>query len=249
MATSNPVPEELAGIVREAAAAAAVRLPSPRSLTAGKPQIGLDGLTLPAGASAVTAGIQGAMSGAMVLVLSAEVVAALTEAAPGETGLLGAVAPALEAGSGRLGEVALDATRELPADLALGGLAEHPIVVAVPLQAEGATLAIFLVGADLPAQRARHPAPPQARPALDMLRDVELEVTVELGRTRLSVRELLSMAPGTLVELDRAAGSPADLLVNGTLMARGEVVVIDEDFGLRITEIVGAEAALTVGTE
>ena len=73
---------------------------------------------------------------------------------------------------------------------------------------------------------------------IDMLRDVEMEVTCELGRTRMTVRQLLALAPGDVVELDRLAGSPADLLVNGTLLARGEVVVVDEAFGLRITEIV-----------
>jgi flagellar motor switch protein FliN/FliY len=66
-----------------------------------------------------------------------------------------------------------------------------------------------------------------------------MEVTAELGRTRMSVRELLSLTPGAVIELDRAAGGPADLLVNGRLIARGEVVVIDENFGIRITEIVG----------
>jgi flagellar motor switch protein FliN/FliY len=83
------------------------------------------------------------------------------------------------------------------------------------------------------------------RGGLDLLRDVSMEVTVELGRTRMTVRELLSLSPGAVVELDRAAGSPADLLVNGTLIARGEVVVVDEDFGIRITEILaaGADAA------
>lgn len=75
---------------------------------------------------------------------------------------------------------------------------------------------------------------------LDLLRDVAMEITVELGRTRMTVRELLSLTPGAVIELDRAAGSPADLLVNGTLIARGEVVVVDEDFGIRITEIVAA---------
>ena len=77
---------------------------------------------------------------------------------------------------------------------------------------------------------------------LDLLRDVAMEVTVELGRTRMTVRELLSLSPGAVVELDRAAGSPADLLVNGTLIARGEIVVVDEDFGIRITEIVAPGA-------
>ena len=71
-----------------------------------------------------------------------------------------------------------------------------------------------------------------------MLHGVDMEVTVELGRTRMTVRELLALAPGAVLELDRAAGSPADLLVNGRLIARGEVVVVDEDFGLRVTEIV-----------
>jgi flagellar motor switch protein FliN/FliY len=77
---------------------------------------------------------------------------------------------------------------------------------------------------------------------IDMLRDVEMEVTCELGRTRMSVRQLLALAPGDVVELDRLAGSPADLLVNGTLLAHGEVVVVDESFGLRITEIVTRDA-------
>ncbi len=73
---------------------------------------------------------------------------------------------------------------------------------------------------------------------LELLHDVEMEVTAELGRTRMSVRDLLSLAPGAVIELDRLAGGPADLLVNGRLIARGEVVVIDENFGIRITEIV-----------
>ena len=71
-----------------------------------------------------------------------------------------------------------------------------------------------------------------------MLHDVEMAVTVELGRTRMTVREILGLAPGTVVELDRAAGAPVDVVVNGTLIARGEVVVIDEEFGIRVTEIV-----------
>jgi flagellar motor switch protein FliN/FliY len=83
---------------------------------------------------------------------------------------------------------------------------------------------------------------PVAR-GLEILHGVVMDVTVELGRARMSVRELLALAPGTVLELDRAAGSPADLLVNGRLIARGEVVVVDEDFGLRVTEIVDDSAA------
>jgi flagellar motor switch protein FliN/FliY len=74
---------------------------------------------------------------------------------------------------------------------------------------------------------------------LDLLSNVEMEVTAELGRTRMTVRELLSLTPGMVVELDKVAGSPIDMFVNGTLIAHGEVVVIDEEFGIRISEIVG----------
>jgi len=81
------------------------------------------------------------------------------------------------------------------------------------------------------------PAGTAAR-GIEMLHGVVMDVTVEIGRTRMTVRDLLALSPGTVLELDRAAGSPADLLVNGRLIARGEVVVVDEDFGLRVTEIV-----------
>jgi flagellar motor switch protein FliN/FliY len=76
---------------------------------------------------------------------------------------------------------------------------------------------------------------------LDQLTHVQMEVTVEIGRTRMSVGELLGLTPGHVVELDRTAGSPVDLFVNGTLLARGEVVVVDEDFGFRVTEIVSGQ--------
>jgi flagellar motor switch protein FliN/FliY len=74
---------------------------------------------------------------------------------------------------------------------------------------------------------------------LELLHDVSLGVTAELGRTSMLVKDVLSLAPGSVIELDRAAGSPVDVLVNGTLIARGEVVVIDEEFGIRITEVIG----------
>ena len=75
---------------------------------------------------------------------------------------------------------------------------------------------------------------------LNLLQDVDMEVTVELGRTRMAIRELLALQPGMVVEIDRAAGAPIDVLVNGRMIACGEVVVVDEEFGIRITEIVGA---------
>jgi len=78
-----------------------------------------------------------------------------------------------------------------------------------------------------------------AAPAsIDMLMDVPLRVTVELGRTQMSVRQVLDLQNGAVVELDRMAGEAVDVLVNDKLMARGEVVVVDDKFGIRITEIV-----------
>ena len=77
---------------------------------------------------------------------------------------------------------------------------------------------------------------------IELLHEVEMGVTVELGRTRMLVRDILDLSPGSVIELDRAAGAPIDVLVNGTLIARGEVVVIDEEFGIRITEVIGYEA-------
>jgi flagellar motor switch protein FliN/FliY len=74
---------------------------------------------------------------------------------------------------------------------------------------------------------------------IELLHEVEMGVTVELGRTRMLVRDILDLNPGSVIELDRAAGAPIDVLVNGTLIARGEVVVIDEEFGIRITEVIG----------
>ncbi|EGO63159.1 flagellar motor switch phosphatase FliY [Acetonema longum] len=74
---------------------------------------------------------------------------------------------------------------------------------------------------------------------LGLIMDVPMQITVELGRTRKQVREILEMAPGSVVELDKLAGEPVDVLVNGKLIAKGEVVVIDENFGVRITDIVG----------
>ncbi len=72
---------------------------------------------------------------------------------------------------------------------------------------------------------------------LDLLMDVPLRISVELGRTKLSVREVLDLQNGAVVELDRMAGDAVDVLVNDKLMARGEVVVVDDKFGIRITEI------------
>lgn len=73
---------------------------------------------------------------------------------------------------------------------------------------------------------------------LDMLLDIPLQVTVELGRTKRTVQEILALSSGAIIELDKLAGEPVDILINSKLIAKGEVVVIDENFGVRVTDII-----------
>lgn len=79
-----------------------------------------------------------------------------------------------------------------------------------------------------------------------MLFDIPLQVTVELGRTTKVVKEILELSPGSIIELDKLAGEPVDILVNQKLVARGEVVVIDENFGVRITDIISQKERLKI---
>jgi flagellar motor switch protein FliN/FliY len=90
-------------------------------------------------------------------------------------------------------------------------------------------------------------AVPGAAPAADdvdlaRLHNVPVELAVEIGRTRMTIGDTLGLGPGSIITLNRMAGEPVDLLVNGRPIARGEVVVIDEEFGLRVTEVIGSAA-------
>ncbi len=100
-------------------------------------------------------------------------------------------------------------------------------------------------GSPMPSQPGSSPFAPfpsagqEAMPrGLDLILDIPLDVTVELGRVRMLIKDVLELASGSIVELDRVAGEPVDLLVNGRLIAKGEVVVIEDNFGIRITEII-----------
>lgn len=73
---------------------------------------------------------------------------------------------------------------------------------------------------------------------LDMILDIPVQLTVELGRTKITIKNLLQLAHGSVVELDALAGEPMDVLVNGTLIAQGEVVVVNDKFGIRLTDII-----------
>ena len=94
-------------------------------------------------------------------------------------------------------------------------------------------------------QRDRAPAPAPAEPNfsnsdvnLDVILDVPVTLSMEVGRTRIPIRNLLQLNQGSVVELDRAAGEPLDVFVNGTLVAHGEVVVVNEKFGIRLTDVI-----------
>ena len=234
-------------LARNAADAALGVLPTSRPLSVAEP-IAASADVLIEG-QAVTARFSGAAAGEVVVVVGQDLADALKESPLGELDLTAAVRPALEAAARVFGPVVLDPGQVMEPQVALSALAAKDDAVAVPL-VEGneirAVLALALspwptagpgAGGNVARRDSAGPSV-QLRGGLDMLHDVEMEVSAELGRTRMSVRELLSLTPGAIVELDRAAGSPADLLVNGRLIARGEVVVVDENFGIRVTEIV-----------
>jgi len=79
---------------------------------------------------------------------------------------------------------------------------------------------------------------PEGRQEIDMILDIPVQLTVELGRTRIPIKHILQLAQGSVVELDALAGEPMDVLVNGCLIAQGEVVVVNDKFGIRLTDIV-----------
>jgi len=87
-------------------------------------------------------------------------------------------------------------------------------------------------------QLAGTPAGQDARQDIDMILDIPVQLTVELGRTRIPIKHILQLAQGSVIELDALAGEPMDVLVNGCLIAQGEVVVVNDKFGIRLTDIV-----------
>ena len=147
------------------------------------------------------------------------------------TAFLGAVASHVGAGLPRGAGIAVDdptaIEEEAPAS------APRPRVSSLRPQAES----------ESPVHPARFPPlalperPPASRQQIDIIMDVGLRVTVELGRSNMTVEEVLGLGPGSVVELNKLAGEPVDVLVNDRPIARGEVVVVDENFGVRVTEI------------
>lgn len=233
---------EVEANAQRAAQAVVSLLPSTGDLSIGAPQPPAL-IDASAWGGAAVAPLTGSTDGTVGVLVGAELVTALAESPMGPLELGAAVQPSLDAAAAALGTTA-GAARTL--DQAELVSAIRGATVAVPLIAGSVTSAVLLVTAAEP----RGASVPSGgvvrgttrRPGIELLHGVAMDVTVELGRTRLSVRELLALTPGDVLELDRAAGSPADLLVNGRLIARGEVVVVDENFALRITEIVANTA-------
>jgi len=128
----------------------------------------------------------------------------------------------------------------------VGEVLAHTPVASPPAPSAVAAAPAKAVAAGVPSvsyQTAQFPnlAPRATREEIrniELLLDVTLQVTVELGRTRRQIRDVLALGPGSVVELDKLAGEQVDVLVNGKLIAKGEVVVIDENYGVRITDII-----------
>ncbi|MFQ6008941.1 MAG: flagellar motor switch protein FliN [Candidatus Zixiibacteriota bacterium] len=115
--------------------------------------------------------------------------------------------------------VATETSQHTPEDTGSGGTVEAPTVSPAEFQP-----------LSQPAER------PSSK-NIDLLMDVNLPISIELGRTKMSIAEILNLGPGSVVELNKLAGEPVDVLVNNKIVAKGEVVVIDEYFGVRITQL------------
>ena len=218
-----------------AAESLAAQLPTAAPLTAVLLPGGAAPVVLEAAVDGVVASFVGGLSADLALVLTdLRAVVAAGGADAGLVDVTDVLRPSLEAAAGVLGVGVLgDARRESAAslfadpetvvfELTAGGVAGGWFGIRVR---ENGTVSAPVVAGALPTGN------------LGRINNVEMTLTVEIGRTRMSVRDVLGMEPGAVVELDRSAGAPADVLLNGRLIAHGEVVVVDQDYAVRITRI------------
>ncbi|MFF1572721.1 flagellar motor switch protein FliN [Leifsonia sp. NPDC058292] len=224
---------DTATLALTAARALAAVLPTGASLT---PRLHTTGGFAGATGQAVVATFVGALSVDLAVVLT-EVPDLVDEAA--DTAPVVAVQdvlqPALEAASDAFGAGVLDDARvEDASDL----FADDESVV-FELAGEAGIAGWFAVRVRQSPSDSRATVGSYAG-KLGRISNVEMALTVEIGRTRMPVRDVLAMEPGAVIELDRSAGSPADVLLNGRLIAHGEIVVIDQDYAVRITKILDA---------
>lgn len=189
------------------------------------------------GGSAVQVAFVGALSADLAVVLHD--VAALAAAAGTASALVrpgDVLRPALERATAVLGQGVLGETREGDAS----SIFSDPETVVFELTAGSTPAGWFAIR--IREHGTLNEVPERATTTnisgkLARINDVEMALTVEIGRTRMSIRDVLELEPGGVIELDRSAGAPADVLLNGRLIAYGEVVVIDQDYGVRITKI------------
>lgn len=232
--------------VLDAARAAVPLLPATTELEVSSWEPG-DPMPAPE-SSAVVATLAAEESYQVVLVAS-QLIAEALEGAEGMTPTQ-ALLPALEAAAGSLGTGVIEDTTEGTVD----NLLESGDWTLATLESEGTVegwLAVRPSPVDAPEapeeESPEAPAgsitqatatPEQRAESMKLLYDVEMTLTAEIGRTKLAIHDVLDLSPGSVIELDRSAGSAADVMVNGRLIARGEIVVVDEEYGIRITEIV-----------
>jgi flagellar motor switch protein FliN len=225
-------------LLATAAASVVGTLASGEPLTVGEPT--RDAGAFETDGTAIVAQFTGAASGDLVVIVDSELTTALSESSIGPLELLAALTPTLESAAMAMGPVVLGPPQEMDVRLALHRVLAHTDSAVLPLHGASTVRAAVAIG--LNAATAVVPSAPPSFERLDLLRGVEMAATAELGRARMTVNDLLSLRTGTVIELDRAAGAPADLFVNGRLIARGEVVVVDENYGLRITHVVADDS-------
>jgi flagellar motor switch protein FliN/FliY len=224
-----------------AANALAAMLPSATKLKATMLDSS-DGPTVPL-TEAVVVSFVGEVSADLAVVLTDQ--EAMTVAAGPDSALVSigdVLRPALEAAAEQLGSGVLG-------DAATGdasGLFADPDTTVFVLAGRGAPTGWFAIR--IRESGAVTGAAPKSQAfvasKLGRISNVEMALTVEIGRTRMSIRDLLSLEPGAVIELDRSAGAPADVLLNGRLIAHGEIVVIDQDYAVRITKILDVAEGL-----
>ena len=220
----------------QAAEALAAQLPTTAPLAVVLQPGGATPVALDAARDAVVASFVGGLSADLVLVLTdLETVTAAGGTEHGIVDVTDVLRPSLEAAAALLGVGVLgDARRE-----SASALLADPETVVFELTAGGVPGGWFALRVRENGTVSAPAAPTITVPTgnLGRINNVEMTLTVEIGRTRMSVRDVLGMEPGAVVELDRSAGAPADVLLNGRLIAHGEVVVVDQDYAVRITKI------------
>ncbi|WP_279059989.1 flagellar motor switch protein FliN [Mobiluncus curtisii] len=232
--------------VLEAAQAAIPLLPSTTELTASSWE---PGDPMPGADSPAVVTTLSSEESLQVCLVASSIIAEALEGAEGMTQTQ-ALLPALQAAASSLGTGVMEDTTEGTVD----DLLNSEDWTKVTLVADG-TVEGWLAVRPAPAAPKSAPAeeaktapeapitqstatPEQRAESMKLLYDVEMTLTAEIGRTKLAVHDVLDLSPGSVIELDRSAGSAADVMVNGRLIARGEIVVVDEEYGIRITEIV-----------